>query len=535
MQGIQDQAKVVTDNKDRIVFVVIISMSVIAFLSCALSPVLNFISNNYFVYNNGWDESTYLSYQGALAVLRRPGYNLPSALVIAMHKLGIAAVWQNVIFDLIVPPLLFFLGFKILRSLGASRATSAVTIFALLGSNVLFFHDYFFGIFTSTIEKLTTINILTTTAHPLAILRSPNPQLSYLLVALSIWGYLKYNRKLWLIAPLPFLYESVGLPYVYFLCLYFLFRRSPRIAVWKIFLINLAIAIALTLIIKPIIALYVSSNNYAQIFRFFHRNDHFVLTQTMVVGFVILVAYIIISLSHRTKSDVYAPWVFISGAMCLLFLANQHLISGYALDPHNHEIYAGVIIATGMLLYFIKILSSDRSGTTKYILVLGLSLAIFTGILTRNGFNWRHFNFSVVIYPNISKSDIEKITSDPLHAIVPNVALASRLVMLRPMMFALPFSHHYAGEMALCSQFWPFLQSAFKFVKAQKEHDPELRKYFPTIKKRYLEFNHRIKQLKSASIKYRDWLCPQGIHGPHTFFIIKLRTPFRVIRFPNYR
>lgn len=536
MHDSHEQSKtVVANSKDKIVFGTIISMAIIAFLSCALSPIFNFISNNYFVYNNGWDESTYLSYQGALAVLHRPGYNLPSALILALHKLGIAAVWQNVMFDLVIPPLVFFLGFKILRTLGASRAISAATIFALMGSNVLFFHDSFFGIFTSSIEKITTLKILTTKAHPLAILRSPNPQLSYLLIAISIWGYLKDNRKLWLVAPLPFLYESVGLPYLYFLCLYFLFRKTPRIPAWKIFLANILVITVISLFIKLTVSLYLSSNNYAQTFRFFHQNNHFIVTQTMIAGLIIIFAYLMALTSRKIKGHLITPWVFISGIMCLVFLANQHLISGVSLVPHNHEIYASVVIATGMLIYLIGIFDTNPFPSTKYFLIFGLSLMILPGILMRNGFNLKHFNFRIIVYPNISSSDIKKITKDPLHAIVPNVAAASRLVMLRPMMFALPFSHHYAGEMALCSKFWPFLKSAFKFAKKRKDHDPELRKYFPSIKERYLTFRHRVEQLNSASIKYSNTLCPPGIDGPHIFYIIKFTAPFRTRYFPDYR
>ena len=506
----------------------------LSFASCLLLPLLSLWKNNYFAYNNGWDESTFLSYQGALAGLWQPGYAFFSFIVWLLHQTGLAGAWQNLIFDLLAPPFTFLLLVRAFRRLGLDCPRAQVGVFLLMAGSLLLNH---FSPLIRWLDEQHWSWLLTARGSYLMIFRTPNPQLSFLLVAICLWSYLKYRRAVLLLLPLPLLYAPVAIPYFYLLLLYFAWRRWPHLGTWQVVVLNLLLVVLLSLGLKAAFAAYLMSHPGIKALRFVSGPVGVIITPSLLGGALLALLYVVLAGVGLLRPSPTARWVLPSLLGCLVLLTNQQLISGYRLEPHNFEVYANPLLALLVLIYLLKDLSEGWAGrrflNTLCLVVVALLCAV---VWSANGFDFHRGRFRIMIYPDLAPADVARLKADPLHAVVPVPWLASRMTLVSPRLLAPPFSHHYNFQRiaCLCADYPRVMAAAWRFVKENRGRYPELKRNFKSLQQRYLRYQQNLQQMSAAAggIRYQGKLCPPGDFSQGHFFLVTPTKGMRAVYFP---
>jgi len=221
----------------------VIDNSFILFFLAYLTPIFySYFSTDYFLYENSWDEPTYLSFQGALGALKFPGYFASSWIVTLLHEIGVSGVYQNLLFDIFIPASVFLLLISSLKLLGLSTSVSRAYALMVVFGSVLFnlanpflmliaqqdlgflvSSQQHFGFWISAMEP-----------YP-SFLRTPNPQFSYFLLTGCLYLFLRLKRRFLLLLPIPFLYWSVAISYTFFTLIFFILSVfRPRKYYWLI-------------------------------------------------------------------------------------------------------------------------------------------------------------------------------------------------------------------------------------------------------------------------------------------------------------
>ncbi|NYH10309.1 hypothetical protein [Pseudomonas moraviensis] len=184
-----------------------------AYVAYALPMLYAYFESVNFVYVNAWDEETYLSYQGALGSLTVPGYWASGAIVYVLQNIGLSGGEVNILFDCVLTPVTCVLLVQIFREINIGTKRAMIYAGVVLCSPILF------NLANPLLSGLTrTYGALGYGwEYYQSALRSPEPQLSYFLVALGVLSYLKSNKFFWLLLITPFLYFFVGVSYAYFL------------------------------------------------------------------------------------------------------------------------------------------------------------------------------------------------------------------------------------------------------------------------------------------------------------------------------
>ncbi len=505
-----------------------------SFAACLLLPLLSLWKNNYFAYNNGWDESTFLSYQGALAGLWQPGYAFSSFIVWLLHQAGLSGAWQNLVFDLSAPPVTFLLLVRVFRRLGLDCPRAQVGVFLLMAGSLLLNH---FSPLIRWLDEQHWSWLLTARGSYLMILRSPNPQLSFLLVAICLWSYLRYRRVVLLLLPLPLLYAPVAVPYFYLLLLYFAWRRWPHLGVWQVVGLNLLLVVLLSLGLKAVFAAYLTLHPGIKALRFVSGPVGIIITPSLLGGALLALLYAMLAGAGLLRPSPAARWVLPSLLGCLVLLTNQQLISGYRLEPHNFEVYANPLLALLMSLYLLKDLIEGWSGRRLVSSLCWLSVALLcAAVWSANGFDFARGRFRVFVYPDMAKSDLARLKADPLHAVVPIPWLASRMALVSPRLLAPPFSHHYNFQRiaSLCADYPRVMAAAWRFVKENRGRYPELDSNFKLLRHNYFRYRHNLQRMSAAAggIRYQGRLCPPGDFFQGHFFLVTPVKGRRAVYFP---
>lgn len=506
----------------------------LAFASCMLAPLFSLLKNSYFSYNNGWDESTFLAYQGAAAGMWQPGYTFSSFLVWALHLLGISGAWQNLFCDLLATPLIFFLVVKIFQRLGGDLPRALVGALLLMVGSLLLNH---FSPLIRWLDEQHWSWLLTARGSYLMIFRTPNPQLSFLLVAICLWSYLKYRRVILLLLPLPLLYAPVAIPYFYLMLLYFAWRRWPHLGTWQVVVLNLLLVVLLSLGLKAAFAAYLTSHPGIKALRFVSGPVGVIITPSLLGGALLALLYVVLAGVGPLRPSPTARWVLPSLLGCLVLLTNQQLISGYRLEPHNFEVYANPLLALLVLIYLLKDLSEGWVGrrflNTLCLLVVALLCAV---VWSANGFDFHRGRFRIMIYPDLAPADVARLKADPLHAVVPVPWLASRMALVSPRLLAPPFSHHYNFQRiaSLCAGYEQVMAAAWRFVEKNRGRYPELERNFERLRQRYLRYRHNLQQMSAVAggIRYQGRLCPPGDFSQGHFFLVTPTKGMRAVYFP---
>ncbi len=209
-------------NKDNFLNIFIFSLIFLIIFSYLFPLWYSFFISEIFIFVNAWDEETYLTYQGAIGALTSPGYHISSMLTLFFQELNISGSVQNLISDTIIVSLTLYFVYKIFVLYNFRKVDSLAFSSLILFSSVLFNH-------ANPIIKsifLREINIFMVGYEGyLSILRTPEPQLSYLLLSIFLFLFFKTKKTIFLIIPLFITYFYVAIVYLYCLIIYFFISK----------------------------------------------------------------------------------------------------------------------------------------------------------------------------------------------------------------------------------------------------------------------------------------------------------------------
>lgn len=169
-------------------------------------------TGGYVFYMTAYDETTYLQYDFSKAVQgpARPG----QYLVTLGHELGLSGGWLNALFDAATLLAFPLLGRAILLRLGLETRTAQMGALLLMVLPMLVgtpnpliarlhdWHDRAGWIYWLNMPEM----------FASALIRSPEPQFSLLLLAAGVWVAVRFRSYWPVYLTIPFLYPFVALP-----------------------------------------------------------------------------------------------------------------------------------------------------------------------------------------------------------------------------------------------------------------------------------------------------------------------------------
>lgn len=428
-----------------------------------------FVKSEAFVFVNGWDEETYLSWQGVLGAKDGPGY-YSLYLYWVLHQIGISGAVQNLISDTIFFPLTLYLVFLSLKRInfGADRALAYAVLICL--SSVLFNYanplvSYLLGPYDGSAIFMAGHEYYPT------ILRTPNPQVSYFLLALAVYGFLRLRRAWILLLPLPFLYFHVAVPYIFLLGLV----ATQRVSSTRFKFHSLGSAVLVSLIVFFVFSSGLTLLFYLEGFyrpdNFIRQSSFFIETRQPQIPLMLLVLGFLCSLL------IYSNWARTSKfhtaalgwlAIAALLSVNVHLVAGFMAAQKNFYDYGlSVLFSLGLVIMF-DVLLNDK---VRYWAVL-LTLLLVGYIAFQS--QLRYAKYAVSLSYRIAPI-LDEVRNDPLHSIIPSLDVSSMMAYSTPKLLAPPFSYlYYFGFIARqCSEYELLLDNAVAYAKGKLQDQPE--------------------------------------------------------------
>ncbi|MGH9423414.1 MAG: hypothetical protein ACRD3J_25800 [Thermoanaerobaculia bacterium] len=160
-------------------------------------------TGGYLFYTNAFDESTYLSYDGAL--LTRSLTHSAEYLVVALHKLGVSGGYTNLLFDVIWPVVTVILLRHLATKLGFSTLESIVYPFVIIALPVAmgYSNPYYSRLFDFNYNSRGLSWITLPQAYYPPFFRTPEPQLSLAIVAAVTYAAIRWESYLVALAVVP--------------------------------------------------------------------------------------------------------------------------------------------------------------------------------------------------------------------------------------------------------------------------------------------------------------------------------------------
>jgi len=520
---------------------VLVLCCTLLFVAYLIPPIYTYFHREYYAYTNAWDEETYLSYQGALGMRNAPGYFFSSYCVLLMHELGISGGAQNFLLDLVVPIFVFLLAVGALSHYGVDKSRS------LFCASILVFGSVFFNQSNPLVFWIVSKNLPHLTSalecYP-SILRTPNPQLGYLLIAL--FGFLAVKKKALylLLIPLPFLYWSLAIPYAFILFSLFLYRKLIPRSLYGYVLVNLAAGMVIGGITYLAFALVVAYRPGLAETRFASPFHSGLYSITFVASLIMYGVTLVASVLTRQPIGRKYHFVYITLITCLAFIANVQIFTQVRLDPKNLQDSAGTVIAASILcLSAFQLSGMLRSSMTKRTArVLGLignygvlMAMLFLVLLTR-GFEPRHMRYRIFLNHDIAQHDLDQIIRDPLHAIIPWDMTSARMSLIAPKILIPPFSYQYDFPMVnkLCSRNEELVRQAYEYVKNHVDENAALLQAFDHISGNVDDYFSAVIATQHIPYKDNEVVCNQDSYMNNRFFVVPLKDGGIWGFFPNW-
>lgn len=495
---------------------------------------LFYVTRGYLLYTNGWDEEHYLSYQAATALADVPGY-WSANLVVLLHRLGIGGGVQNLLFDAVVPLAVFLLIAAALRRVDVPRP------WARLYAALFLFGTLFFNQANPWVEWLNARGLpglVSAVARFPPVMRSPNPQLGFLLAALGVWLYVRYRRWWLLLVPVPPMYWAVGVPYVYGVVSAALYAwRRPR-----------RLAATLALGVVPFVAVAASASlAFALLRRWLRGFDATRFAQPNMTPLVpvpllfSLTALLVVLLVRRSvtahaqdteqvDSLNLLAYATASCCACLLMLANLQLFVGAGLNPPGIQDAVGVAIAAISLALAIEAARRLRWPVARWwpAAFRGALLLTLVWMLAQSqGFQPQQLRFRVYVGPQIAQAGVEHIRADPLRAIVPHETLRGRLTLLAPQIRAVPLAHEYNKNALLlqCSGYQELMARALESVDRAAARGELTAEQQEELHAAYALFRSKVALLDGAAFVDAPEFCGVGALPRTGFWVAELQDP----------
>lgn len=486
-------------------------MAVLVLLAYLIPEWAAWWRSDVFVFVNGWDEETYLSWQGVLGARNDPGYFVLH-LYGWLHQLGIPGAVQNLLSDTAFPIASAVLVTATLRHFGIEARRAIAYAVLILFSSTLF--NYANPVVKALLGSYdgSAFMMAGWELYP-SILRTPNPQVSYFLIALATYAWARWRRDWLLLLPLPLLYYFVAVPYCAILLMVAVLRwywnRFERVVGVPALVV---VAISVWLVMATGAAILFSLMGYMEPDHWF-RQDPWLFIPTYkpqmplaLVGFSLiyltLVFYKTINYSHRLHN---AFWLLVLAALATV---NLHIVTGFMLAQKNYYDY-GLSIVFGLLLVSVIECVSNRK-LADFMLGTLLVATLIPTLASHIYFHKRAVAISAraaVIEP--------AVLDDPLHALIVDREVSSRMAYANARMLAPPFSYQYYFPFIerQCSLYPTLLDAAMN--EAQTAYSPQ------SVQRAMLDetlANIHGGQARAIKLPYRDHTyCTSNAYMPRSF------------------
>ncbi|MDB5095611.1 MAG: hypothetical protein JWM80_32 [Cyanobacteria bacterium RYN_339] len=442
-------------------------------------------------YANGNDEATYLQYDFARAAASalRPS----QLLVVAGHQLGLSGGWVNFLADLVVPAAFVLFGAAAFRQLGWSPARARLSGLAIATVPVLFsavnpllkawsrwcVHTGW-SFWWNMVEQPTP-----------ALLRTPEPQLSWMLILASVVLALRLRTAWPVLLAAPFAYPFVGVPAAFVALAWELKRRWP-LARWPVagplFAAYLALGLAATLVYH---------------FLTTPRIRLLVLDTHLPMGSLSSLLALALYMWCRHRLPPGQRFVALAAALAPLAACNVQVLSGHIGMPVNFEQFAGIFSITVVLLLG----AANRPRLIPAFVAAGYALLLWSnvGLFRENASLTARLPFDARL--------ARALQEDPRHTAINDVPMSSILNLAYPReaTTALAYNQFFP---AVADQYW----ETYLCVRARilREHgdDTAFRQALADLDHCYL-------------LGGQDYVMANLFHKAHFVHLVDLDTPPR--------
>ncbi len=430
----------------------LLASALIVLLAYLLPEWAAFGRSEVFVFVNGWDEETYLSWQGVLGAQNDFGYFILH-LYGLLHEAGLSGAMQNLLSDTLFPLLTVLLVAQSFRLRGVEAVRAFAYAVLVLFSSTLF--NYANPVIKGLLGEYdgTAFLMAGWELYP-SLLRTPNPQLSYFLLALAVYAWLRWRRFWLLLLPLPLLYYFVAVPYAFLIAVGValpVMRRVLPLPAWKAMAVS-AVAVYVLMALGAVglftLAGFYDPDNWVV------RNA-WVFAQTRMPQLplaLLFVLPVILMLWRFGQLDSGRR----QGRNLLILLlsavasVNLHVVTGFMLSQKNYYDY-GLSILFGLMLVALLEWVKDRR-LADWALVLLLVITAIPTLASHLYFYQRATAISAKAAPII-----DEVRHDSLHAVIPDLEVSSRMAYSTARLLAPPFSYQY---------YFPFIEKQCRYYPA---------------------------------------------------------------------
>ncbi len=497
----------------RAFFLVASALSVL--LAYLLPEWAAFARSEVFVFTNGWDEETYLSWQGVLGARNELGYyNL--YFYSLLHEAGLSGAMQNLLSDTLFPLLTVLLVMQSFRLRGVEAVRAFAYAVLVLFSSTLF--NYANPVIKGLLGEYDGMAFLMAgwELYP-SLLRTPNPQLSYFLLALAVYAWLRWRRFWFLLLPLPLLYYFVAVPYAFLIAMGVALTVASRTLIrpeWQATAVSM-VAVYMLMAVGAVglftLAGYYDPDNWVV-------NNAWVFAQTRMPQLPLVLLFLLPAVLVLWRFGQLDSGRSHGRLLLLLILAavasvNLHVVTGFMLSQKNYYDY-GLSILFGLMLVVILEWIKDRR-LADWALVVLLAITAIPTLASHLYFYQRATMISAKAAPIINE-----VRRDPLHAVIPDLDLSSRMAYSTARLLAPPFSYQY---------YFPFIENQCRYypnllaaglVQARRElagRVDVLSRLEGTV------VNIRRGQIESHADPYRNLsYCTPEAYGPDGFNLISV-------------
>lgn len=369
------------------------------------------VTGGYLYYENGADENSYLQYHFS-RLIQSPTRS-GQYLVTAAHTLGLSGGYLNMLLDVGVIAGFALVIRAMLRRLGwtAGQADVGALSMVVLPQAAMVINPVMARVsgWIHSSGAMTWLN--PPFYHQSPLLRSPEPQVSLMLVAVALWAAVRW-RSIWVVyAVLPFLYPFVAIP-VAFVALAWHLRALWR-PTWRFAtagpLLGAFLAVATvcltyyTFLLAPSVrAVLIASHG----------------------PLVSVTSVLALGLYAVLRHHIAEPQRFVALAVALapMVASNQQVLSGHIPQPSNFEHSLGCVAVAAVTVLGMRTLRWWRVAA----LAVGGYLFFAT---TQLDFRLnRHAMSGMPMTPEL----LAALKEDPAHTVVNNVHMASVLNMVYP-------------------------------------------------------------------------------------------------------
>lgn len=472
------------------------SVLAVAVLAAYLVPEwVSFFASEVFVFSNGWDEPTYLSWQGIQGGRNELGmYSLQ--IYGLLHEAGLSGAIQNLLSDTVIPPLTVLLVALSFRLMGiVSWRAFAYAVLTLFSSTLFNYANPLFYNLPWAYDN--SALLMTGMERYPSLLRTPNPQLSYFFIALALYSWMRW-RWLWiLLLPLPLLYYYVAVPYVFLIALGVVvpfgrkvLRSETQARLAAALFLYLGMGIGAVVLFT--LAGYYDPGSYV-------ANNQLLSSQTRLpqIPLALLILLAIAAWLGRMRwlsGDLRPRVALLVLSLAAIATVNLHVITGFMLSQKNYYDY-GLSILFGLILVVLLEWLNERRRADLALAAL-LAVIVIPTLAS-------HIHFYRVAAMASAKATlvIGDVRKDPLHAIIPDIETSSRLAYSTPKLLAPPYSYQYYFPFIekQCSLFSALLDASMIQARRELTGRPEELDVVELVKA-----NIRQGQKESKAIAYKN-------------------------------